>query len=110
MSRKKLKLIDKYPSDFPKNILPSLEDVIKAIYFKHFEQNVNLKVAAEQVACCIEVMWKRAEIPILSTRTIELKVKRHLDKFQSILKYSTSRISYQTKVTQFKVSFSRKSI
>lgn len=105
MTNEKIKILDEFPSDFKRNHLPTNGDIIKAIYFKSFEDDVSLKSACESAAWCIGAIWKRAEIPAISPRGIESRVHRLIEDYQKLLKYDKSRKNYINFVDEFKVSF-----
>lgn len=105
MANEKIKIIDEFPADFKRNQLPSNGDIIKAIYFKSYRDGVLLKSACDHAAWCIGAIWKRAEVPVISSRGIENRVLRLIEDYQKLLKYDESRNNYNNLVDEFNVSF-----
>lgn len=104
MSREIIKILNEYPSDFPRNSLPTNADIIKAIYFKHHEHSVTFKSAYDSVSKCIQTMWERAGIPVIAKRTIDAKIENCFEKFRNLLKYNVEGKGFTSKTNQFNVS------
>lgn len=102
-----IKIIDKRPADFRKNMLPSNSDVIKAIYLKHFEDRVSYKVACEHIAWCVATIWERVSIPVVQIRAIERRVERFFEEFYKLTTCDTTRSKSISKIDDFNVSFSK---
>lgn len=107
MAEELIKIIDERPADFPRNILPSNIDVIKAIYLKHFQNKVSYKVAYDHVAWCIATIWERVSIPMAQSRGIERKVQRFFEDFYKLTTCDTTRANSISKINEFNVSFSQ---
>lgn len=104
MSREKIGILEEFPSDFPRNRLPTKIDVIKSIYFKHYKQEMGFKSVLQPISKCIQAIWLRVEIPVVSERAIEIKLETCLRKFQNLLKHNVKGGGFQSKYNQFNVS------
>lgn len=105
MTNEKLKILNESLTDFKRNQLPSIGDVIKAIYLKNQKESVSVKSASDHAAWCIGAMWQRSEIPVISARGIESRIHRIVEDYRNVLKYDESRKNYTDLVNEFIVSF-----
>ena len=103
MTRKKLKILDEFPSDLPKYVLPTKADVIKAIYYKHNFENVPYLVVIEKVASCLSTIWRQTEIPHVNEKTIKRRVNNFYEEYKNILKSNPNEKRYTTNANIFKV-------
>lgn len=104
MSTEKLKILDTFPSDLVASILPTNEDIIKAIYHQQNASNVPYKNCIEKVSQSIVEIWNRAQIPCVSLKSIEKKINDLFEKYRTLLKTDPSRHQLKFSVKVFKVS------
>lgn len=105
MSRKKLKIIDLYPSELSLNSLPTNQDVIRAIYFEKKSNSKCFKEAMKKVVESIVVIWKRASLPTVQNKTIIDKMQSYHASFLKLSHCETRYKNYNEKVRVFKVIF-----
>lgn len=97
MSRKKLKIIDLCPSDFPLNSLPTNQNVIQTIYFEKKSEGETFKAAIKKVATKLVEIWNRASLPTVQYKTITDKIQSYHKNYLK-LAYTESRYkSYKAK-------------
>lgn len=71
MSTNLVQILDEAPSKLPSTKLPTIGDVLKAIYF---EQERTKEAAIKTVAKQIEVLWQNSTIPTISSQRIVAKL------------------------------------
>lgn len=98
MKRKKLKLFDKYPTALPKNVLPTYEDVVRAIHeTKNKYSGKGYKEAIHEVIYKLMEIWvEGASLPIVNIKTISDKVFDYHAKYLKLAKAKPQGKKYKT--------------
>lgn len=102
MSRIKLKILDEYPSNFRKSVLPTNRDVIKAIYYMQSDK-IKFNSAIEKVSKIVFEIWNSIDVPCVTLKRIKKKAADLIQQYKKILKYDLSRRKNKIEETKFKV-------
>lgn len=83
MKRKKLKIFEKYPATLNGKVLPTYEDVVRAIHEakKNYRGKSYNEATKEVVNNLMEIWVKNALLPIINIKTISDKVLKFHGKY-----------------------------
>lgn len=91
------------PAKLPSNILPTKEQVIRAICFEKEENKIEYKSAIKRVSIDIIQLWEKASVPVVSEKGVSNKVSRCFNNYIKIKNGNSSSSVLQQKAKDFKV-------
>lgn len=103
MSRKKLKIIDQYPSTLGMNALPTYADIIKAIHSINRSATESWKIVRKSVVDDLMNVWNHASLPIVDKKTIMDKVSSAHQRYLKLCSSDSRRGFHKGQVREFKV-------
>lgn len=105
--KKKMRIIDVYPSELSINILPTCEDVLKAIEYFKINENILYSASIKKVIDSIICIWNRSSLPIVNIKTIGDKVKSYHKNYLTLAKSNSTRKNHVKKSIEFKVKLNK---